>query len=390
MIFTSIYINCFLCLLLLNFQWKENKSVIYLCLLLIIFNVRQTAGLLLNSQSNNIILTRLLYVMDPIAVMCGPMILYFFKSIVHKKFYMDYLFILMCIIPSTIILMNLWPYFQLTFSEKQNIILSTINHTYKRDFPMQHTLFFSFKIQVRMIATYNLAFMVYSFYYIFKANKALKIKANVDRYIKSIISIMLITVVPVLLFVLITSYITNEKFEISLKVSKNINSDFLYLLTLIPPISFLFFPQLIYGQNQSKSIYLKIKEILNSNFKGMYQEVPVEFEKSTDIDRIITYIDKQKPYINPTFSLHSISSELNIPYLQVSNCLNKEMKVSFPEFRNQKRVEYAIQLFKEKKHHQMSIEGISDLCGFKSKSSFYLAFRAVYQVTPTEWIAKNL
>ena len=390
MIFTSIYINCFLCLLLLNFQWKENKSVIYLCLVLIIFNVRQIAALLLNSQFDNIVLTRLLYVMDPIAVMCGPMILYFFKSIVHKKFYMDYLFILMCIIPSTIILMNLWPYFQLTFAEKQNIILSTINHTYKRDFPMQHTLFFSFKIQVRMVATYNLAFMVYSCYYILKANKAKKIKANLDRFIKSIISIMLISVVPVLLFVLTASYITNEKFEISLKVSKNINSNFLYLFTLIPPISFLFFPQLIYGQNQGTSIYLKIKEILNSNFKGMRREVPVEFEKSTDIGFIITYIDKQKPYLNPSFSLHSISSELNIPYLQVSNCLNKEMKVSFPEFRNQKRVEYAIQLFKEKKHHQMSIEGISDLCGFKSKSSFYLAFRAVYQVTPTEWIAKNL
>ena len=390
MIFTSIYINCFLCLLLLNFQWKENKSVIYLCLLLIIFNVRQTAGLLINSQSDNIVLTRLLYVMDPIAVMCGPMILYFFKSIVHKKFYMDYLFILMCIIPSTIILMNLWPYFQLTFAEKQNMILSNINHTYKRNFPMQHTLFFSFKIQVRMVATYNLAFMVYSCYYILKANKAKKIKANLDRFIKSIISIMLISVVPVLLFVLTASYITNEKFEISLKVSKNINSDFLYLFTLIPPISFLFFPQLIYGQNQGTSIYLKLKEIFNSNFKGMRREVHVEFEKSMDIDRIITYIDKQKPYINPSFSLHSISSELNIPYLQVSNCLNKEMKVSFPEFRNQKRVEYAIQLFKEKKHHQMSIEGISDLCGFKSKSSFYLAFRAVYQVTPTEWIAKNL
>lgn len=390
MIFTSIYINCFLCLLLLNFQWRENKSIIFLCLVLIIFNVRQTAGLLLNSQSNNIVLTKLLFVMDPIAIMCGPMILYFFKSIVHKKFYMDYLFILMCIIPSTIILMNLWPYFQLTFAEKQNMILSIINDAYKRDFPMQHTLFFSFKIQVRIVATYNLAFMVYSCYYIFKANKAKKIKANMDQYIYSIISIMLITIVPVVLFVLTTSYLTNEKFEISLKVSKNINSDFLYVFTLIPSISFLLFPQLIYGQNQGTSIYQKLKEIFNSNFKGMCQEVHVKFEKSTDIGCIITYIEKQKPYLNPSFSLHSISSELNIPHLQVSNCLNREMKVSFPEFRNQKRVEYAIQLFKEKKHHQMSIEGISDQCGFKSKSSFYLAFRAVYQMTPTEWIAKNL
>lgn len=355
-----------------------------------ISNVRQITGLLLNSQSNNIVLTKLLFVIDPIGIMCGPLILYYFKSILHKKFYIDYWFILMCIIPGTVILMNLWPYFQLTFAEKQNMILSIINHVYKRDFPMQHTSFFSFKIQGRIIASYNLSFLIYSFYYLFKANKAKKIKASMGRIIYSMISITLITIIPVLLFILTTSYLSNEKFDISLKVSNNFNSDFLYVFTLISPISFLFFPHLIYGQNQSSALYLKLKELYNTKFKWGCQEFNAEIEKSADIGRIIAYIDNQKPYLNPTFSLHSISSELNIPHLQVSSCLNKVLKVSFPEYRNLKRVEYAIQLFRENKHLHMSIEGISDQSGFKSKSSFYLAFRAVYQMTPTEWIAKNL
>jgi AraC-like DNA-binding protein len=211
-----------------------------------------------------------------------------------------------------------------------------------------------------------------------------------ERIINSMISIILITIIPLLLFILTTSYLSNEKFDISLKVSNNFNSDFLYVFTLISPISFLFFPQLIYGQNQSSAIYLILKELYNTKFKGACQEFNADIEKSPDIGRIIAYIDNQKPYLNPTFSLHSISSELNIPHLHVSSCLNKVLNVSFPEYRNQKRVEYAIQLFRENKHLHMSIEGISDQCGFKSKSSFYLAFRAVYQMTPTEWIAKNL
>jgi AraC-like DNA-binding protein len=41
-------------------------------------------------------------------------------------------------------------------------------------------------------------------------------------------------------------------------------------------------------------------------------------------------------------------------------------------------------------HKSMSIEGIAMQSGFKTKSSFYSAFKSVYNMTPTEWIAKNL
>jgi AraC-like DNA-binding protein len=40
-------------------------------------------------------------------------------------------------------------------------------------------------------------------------------------------------------------------------------------------------------------------------------------------------------------------------------------------------------------HAQMSIEGISTVCGFKNKSRFYAAFKAEHKMTPIEWIEKN-
>ena len=108
------------------------------------------------------------------------------------------------------------------------------------------------------------------------------------------------------------------------------------------------------------------------------------------MNRIIQFIETKKPYLHSNFSLHTLSHELNIPHLRVSGCFSKEIKSTFPEYRNRKRIEYSIQLFKENKHHQMSIEGIAAQCGFKNKSSFYLAFKSEYGMTPSEWISKNL
>jgi AraC-like DNA-binding protein len=38
----------------------------------------------------------------------------------------------------------------------------------------------------------------------------------------------------------------------------------------------------------------------------------------------------------------------------------------------------------------ISIEGIAERSGFKSKSIFYAAFKEEHGMTPTEWMKKNL
>ena len=105
---------------------------------------------------------------------------------------------------------------------------------------------------------------------------------------------------------------------------------------------------------------------------------------------LIEYLHEKKPYLNIDFSLHQIAKDLDIPQAKVIDIFKSNLKMSFPIYRNQLRVEYAIGLLKNDVHKSMSIEGIAYQSGFKTKSSFYSAFRSIYQMTPTEWIEKNL
>jgi YesN/AraC family two-component response regulator len=114
------------------------------------------------------------------------------------------------------------------------------------------------------------------------------------------------------------------------------------------------------------------------------------FEKSSDLDRIISYIETEKPYIKTAFSLHDISQALNIPHNRVANCFSKQLKVTFPSYRNKLRIEYATDLLRAGTHLSTSIEGIAEMSGFKSKSIFYKIFKEEHGTTPTDWIKENL
>lgn len=389
MIYTSLFINLLLCLLLLNFQWREQKAVLYLCLILIIFNKRQITGLLLNSDSNGTILTQLIFVTDPISYFLGPLILYYFKSLVAKKFVIDYTFLWLSI-PSLLIAINLWPYYQFSFDEKFDMVTAIKNHAFVRDFPRKQTLLFGFNMQRIFILISNVSFLLYSYWLVFKANKANNIKAKNAKLIYSTMSIFVISALPILIFFIYANSKIQGPFSFGFLFPANLYTDYQYLFTLIPPLSFLFFPKLIYGLNQNGSVINRMKEIMRDLKNEINEEIQVEVAESTEKDRIVDYIAKEKPYLNPSFSMHTLSKDLNIPHLRVSSCFNKELNISFPEYRKQKRIAHAIELFKAGAHKKMSIEGVSAQSGFKNKSSFFLAFQTEFNMTPTEWIAKHL
>jgi AraC-like DNA-binding protein len=266
------------------------------------------------------------------------------------------------------------------------MVMAIKNHLYVRDFPLQQTLLFSFGTQSFLILLSNVVSLAYAFSLVFKANKANNLKAKNVKLIYSIISIFLISTFPTLLFLVYVNMLVTGIFSFGFVFPTNMFTNYQYLFTLVTPVSFLFFPKLIYGLNQQASIIYRLKEV----FAKKEEAIAVVTEASTEKDKIISYITNEKPYLSPTFSMHTLSKDLNIPHLRVSSCFNKEMNISFPEYRKRKRVDHAIALFKEGAHQKMSIEGISAQSGFKNKSSFFLAFQTEFKMTPTEWIAKNL
>ena len=391
MIFTSTYLNVFLCLLLFNFQWREQKSVLYLCGFILLYNLRLTTGMLLNSHSNLDILTRLLFQTDPLAYMIGPFIYFYGKSVFQDKLVFNARLLLLCS-PSVLLLLNLLPYYQLSTEEKTRLVSAVINNNYFRDFPKEYTLLFNYKIQRAFIPLSNLSFILYTFYYLLKKKNNVLMKPKISKIIQSLIYIISICIFPHMLYIAYASLKSPLIGDIAFRLPININSNNLEIfntVTLITPLALLLFPKFIYGFNPNSSILYYVQFYFRKIISNVSEVEPLKSDHSDGIDKMMDYLEKEKPFLRTEFSLHDLSRELNIPNLRVSGFFNKQLKTPFPEFRNRLRVGYAIQLFKEGMHAQMSIEGIATVCGFKNKSRFYAAFKAEYKMTPTEWIEKN-
>jgi AraC-like DNA-binding protein len=388
MVLTSVYLNIIISLLIWVFQWRQNKAIIYLVSLILLANMRHIMVLLLNQPIESRILAVLLVHFDPVVILIGPLLFLYFKSLIQGKLVIEKWFGLY-LIPFSLFLVNTFPYYLLDFESKvQFAKLMQHNNHAAINLP-GGTKFFNYDIQMIIAPLHNWIFVGYTIFYLYQQKKKNLIKSKVSRIIVLVKCVILLMMTPVLLHILFATLKSPHSFDLSFQDS-TISYDIMYLSTLLLPLSFFAFPTWLYGQQSSRSMIEKLKEIWKTGACEPADGLAVKTEKSADLDRIIQHIETKKPYLNPTFSLHTLSKELNIPHLYVSSCFNKEMNISFPEYRKRKRVDHAIALFKEGAHKKMSIEGISAQSGFKNKSTFFLAFQTEFNMTPTEWIAKHL
>ena len=388
MLYTSILINFSICILLLNFQLKEQKSVIYLCLILIIFNLRQISGLLLTFQNHDRFFANLIYFVDPIDYLIGPLTLYYFKSLIRGKLVFNYYLLLYCL-PALLLFINVFPIYQLSTEERItffNALKQNLNITKSTTSYFQ---FLSLKVQFLLVEVSNVLFVLFSFRYYWRAKKQNRINSKNRRFIISNIFIFAISILFGIGLVSFTALKFSSNINIAFQLANKSRSEYYYLYTLITPLSFFFFPKIIYGLHAKSSIYNVFQGFIQKTFKEPEFSIKESTGQLSDRDRIVEYIEINKPFLKPDYSLYNLSKDLNIPHLRVSICFNQDLNITYPEYKRRKRVEYAIELFKAGNHKIMSIEGIATQCGFKNKSSFYLAFQREFNLTPKEWIEKH-
>ena len=100
---------------------------------------------------------------------------------------------------------------------------------------------------------------------------------------------------------------------------------------------------------------------------------------------IKNHIKKNKRYLDPTFSLEKLSSEMGIGTSKLSHLINKESGRNFPEYINFLRVEKAKKYLIKSDFSAYTIVAIGLECGFNSKSTFYAAFKKFTNVNPSEF-----
>ncbi len=97
-------------------------------------------------------------------------------------------------------------------------------------------------------------------------------------------------------------------------------------------------------------------------------------------------MDKDKPYLNAELTLGELAKELGTTDKKLSYVLNQKLETNFYTYLNSFRIEAFKAQVGQQKNQTLSLVGIAKDCGFKSKSSFYRAFKSELGMSPTDYI----
>ena len=94
----------------------------------------------------------------------------------------------------------------------------------------------------------------------------------------------------------------------------------------------------------------------------------------------------EHPYVQKEFSLSQMSFDLKIPERALSNYFNKDLSITFSEWRKNLRIDHVCKLIEAGESKNLTIEAIASNAGFASRSKFIDAFKERKGVTPSAFI----
>jgi AraC-like DNA-binding protein len=361
--------------ILLKNHFDKNKGIVFAVAAILSIYVKIFAMTFpIADFEQNPIFLRIILLHGLIGFVPVPFLLLYLKSIFKKPKILKPYIILSSI---TLILAIIYylPYFQLSISDKIQLFDNPNGQ-------LANTRFFWFKYSVANIVSdiYNPFTGVVSISLLFLNLKRYQLSLSKKSYL----SILQIGIMLIINFITISIISIFHYFFKELAHTETVG-----LLTMVMPLSIMAFPSYVYDNsiNSDLTFYLRI---MNRFSKEEKEDKLMNQELVLDTTRIINFLNQEKPYLSPDFSIHDIVKQLDIPQKRVTDCFSKVIKIPFPKLRNQMRVDYAIELFKTNAHANKSIFGVASDSGFKNRATFYNAFKEEKNMTPTDWINQGL
>ncbi|GAB5553123.1 MAG: hypothetical protein Sapg2KO_27140 [Saprospiraceae bacterium] len=97
-------------------------------------------------------------------------------------------------------------------------------------------------------------------------------------------------------------------------------------------------------------------------------------------------LQNRKHHLDTGLNIKLLSQELDTNEKYLSQAINQILGISFTQWINTFRVEEAkVQLLQSSNQH-LTLEAIGQQCGFRSKSSFFNAFKKITGLTPNAYV----
>lgn len=154
------------------------------------------------------------------------------------------------------------------------------------------------------------------------------------------------------------------------------------LLVVVCPFSILLYALSYIGFTRQYSMEQFIQDSQDDAFEA---ETPIE---SNEIGRRLELaVVGQQLYLTPNLKIGDVVREVGICRTHISTYLNRTMGLSFSDYINRLRVDYAKTLLDDAK--EVKIIVIAQQSGFASEQSFYRNFTKFTGMTTSEWIRQH-
>lgn len=107
------------------------------------------------------------------------------------------------------------------------------------------------------------------------------------------------------------------------------------------------------------------------------------------IKKLLTYVEDSKPYLNPDFSMTDLAKAVGVSNHTLSQIFTQYMHRNYYDFVGEYRVAEFKKLANMPEYSKFTIMAIAEKCGFKSRTSFFTAFKNHAGCTPKEYLEKR-
>ena len=133
------------------------------------------------------------------------------------------------------------------------------------------------------------------------------------------------------------------------------------------------------------SFYLMLKlDVLGGASKKYLRSSLTKNYKQQKLKVLKDLIEAERLYLNHTFSLKVLAEKSGLSVHHISQILNEELRYNFFQLTNEYRIKEAKRRLRNDKGY-IKIEHLAYELGYKSKSTFYNAFKKATQLTPTQF-----
>ena len=383
-----------LALILIVYNWKLNNNTVFIGLFFSLISIYGLVHYFVIYGKSVFWLSIFYNHFSPFFLLAGPFLYFYIRGTLKDRQGLkreDALHF----IPTIIHFISIFPYCISSFSYKESVakmIVENIDNVKKIKVNLFFDSQFNFIFRIVLLAFY----VGYSIHLLRKFSKKKKKFQNIPRKQYTIIYrwlVLLLSLVSLLIvnfFILCYYFLYFEESQLKhivIVINSTTGASFIFLA-----FGILFFPEILYGLPTNSFGKLKtstktIKRKTLTSVPNTYPMSEVEEDPFLKLSgRIQDYFEIEKPFLNPKFSVAEIALKLDVPQNHVMFCINSVYKTKFSKLKTKLRIDQTKIYLQESIHSNITIDGIAQLAGFSSRSSFYSAFKDETGITPSDYL----